>query len=122
MEKKPAPTPAASPEQEAPTKIVVHIKAAEEEKKPEHKAKSKAKTAKKESTDSETSLFEKLKLSTPALSRHTLSSSLDDNDDFQGSVVDFESSVATSKQMMEDKLSGADKIKLPSADDDDSLI
>lgn len=122
VEKKPAPTPAASSEKEAPTKIVVHIKATEEEKNPENKAKSKAKSAKKESVDSETSLLEKLKFSTPVLSRHPLSSSLDDNDDFQGSVVDFESSVATSKQMMEDKLSGADKIKLPSAEDDDSLI
>jgi hypothetical protein len=82
VEEKPAPTPAASPEKEAPTKIVVHIKAAEEEKKPEHKSKSKSKTAKKESIDSETSLFEKLKISTPVLSRHTFSSSLDDNDDF----------------------------------------
>jgi len=51
-----------------------------------------------------------------------LSSSIDDNDDFQGSVVEFENKVASSKQMIDDKLSGADKIKLPSSDDDDSLI
>ena len=52
----------------------------------------------------------------------SMSSSIEDNDDFQGSVFEFENKVASSKQMIDDKLSGADKIRLPSSDDDDNLI
>ena len=109
--------PAAKAKEE-PTKIVVHIKAAEQEEQPE------AKPAKKERSASTSALFEKLDVKAPAFSSHSLSSpiSVEDNDDFQGSVVEFENKVASSKQMIDDKLSGADKIKLPSLDDDDSLI
>lgn len=87
--------------EEEPTKIVVHIKAAEVDEKPEAKPAKKAakKTIKKaahvqEASDSEPSLFEKLDLKTPVSS---MSSSIEDNDDFQGSVFEFENKVASSK-------------------------
>lgn len=114
---KKAAAPAAKAKEE-PTRIVVHIKADQEDK-PEA-----AKPAKKEATASSSALLEKLDSQAPAFSGRSLtpSISIDDNDDFQGSVVDFESSVASSKQMIDDKLSGADKIRLPSSEDDDSLV
>lgn len=114
--KKKAAAPAAKATEE-PTRIVVHIKADQEDK-PEA-----AKPAKKEATASSAALLEKFDNQAPAFSSRALPSiSLDDNDDFQGSVVEFENSVASSKQMIDDKLSGADKIRLPSSEDDDSLV
>lgn len=107
VEEKAAPAPAAIKE-EAPTKIVVHIKAAEEksdELPPKttptkhiksKKAVAKPKAVKKENLESDSALFEKLNIKTPVFSSRSLSSStIIDDDDFAGSVVDYESKVAT---------------------------
>ena len=82
-------------------KIVVHIKAAEQEPEPKAKTMSKPKStpkaSKKQASESTSSLFEKLNLKTPIFSSHSLSSTMDDNDEFQGSVFEFENKVASSK-------------------------
>lgn len=116
MDDKAARVPIKAKEEE-PTKIVVHITAAEEEKKPEAKAAKPAKKVLKKvatkaafAESSESSLFEKLNIKTPVFQSRSLSSAVDDNDDFQGSVFEFENKVASSKQMLDDQLSGANKI------------